>query len=52
MARPKKTNISFLSLGLEVNEDKQLIAILKEKDISGKQLLRVLVRKWLKENVK
>lgn len=49
MARPKKTDISFMSLGLEPAQDKQLIRLLKDKDISGKQLLRFLVKGWLKE---
>lgn len=52
MARKKlkgSTN-SFSGLGLDKEEDKILIAILKERDISAKQLTRTLIRSYIMEN--
>lgn len=50
MARKRiLNNTSFSGLGLKPSEDKILISILKEKQISFKQVLRVLVRSWIEE---
>lgn len=49
MARTKGKNskISFDGLGLTKEEDKTLIALLKEKDTSMARLKRFLVRGWM-----
>lgn len=52
MARKKRkgsTN-SFSGLGLDKDEDKALISILGDKDISAKQLIRTLIRSYIVEN--
>ena len=52
MARPKSkfSKLTFGNLGLETYEDNQLLETLKRKDIPLRQLLRNLVREWIKEN--
>lgn len=37
-----------MGLGLEPEEDKKIVAILKSQDKSAKQLVRGLLRDWLK----
>jgi len=51
MARTKSKNsqLSFKQWGLEPDEDKQVIKLLEEKDLTANQLIRVLVRKWMSE---
>lgn len=52
MARKKSKNspLSFKGLGLEPNEDKQLISILKAKELSYANVARKLIRGWIEEN--
>jgi hypothetical protein len=49
MARPrnKNSNNSFGGLGLDTEEDKKLQKVLKDKDVSLKQLTRMLLRQYL-----
>jgi hypothetical protein len=51
MARPKNKNstMSFMNIGLDPDEDAVLEKELVRLDLTGRQLLRFLVRKWLKE---
>lgn len=51
MARPrdKKSKLSFAGLGLKPEEDDQLKVLLKEQDLSVRQLVRALVRQWMVE---
>lgn len=37
-----------MGLGLEPDEDKKIISSLKKQDKSAKQLVRALLRDWLK----
>jgi hypothetical protein len=48
MARKNVTGISFLGLELDKQEEKELKEYLKKDDFTGKQLLRKLVRGYLK----
>jgi hypothetical protein len=48
MARENKLGNSFLGLGLEDKEEKQLKKHLADTDKTGKQYLRKLVREHLK----
>lgn len=52
MARKKNKNskISYDGLGLTPDEDKALMAILKQKDKSLAQLKRELLRDYIREN--
>ena len=50
MARKNKKGTSYCGLGLETEEEQNLIVLLKDDDKSAKTLLRFLVRKYLKEN--
>lgn len=52
MARKKSHNskLSFKGWGLEREEDLKIIKILKDKDVSANQLVRNLVRAYIKEN--
>lgn len=54
MGRPrsKDSRTSFGLYGLTEEEDKLLIAKLKEKDLSAKKLVRFLLRSWLAVEVK
>lgn len=49
MARPrdKKSKASLDGLGLEPEEDKVLLRLINEADISIAQLKRALIRKWI-----
>lgn len=49
MARKNITGISFCGLELEKGEEKFWKDFLKKKDISAKQHLRYLVRKFIRE---
>lgn len=46
------SKITFMSLGLKPDEEKQFKAILKEEDIKGKPLVRRLVRAYIKQRTK
>jgi hypothetical protein len=48
MARTNKKGSSLMGLGLEPEEDKKIIIVLKKQDKSAKQLVRMLLRDWLK----
>lgn len=54
MARIRKegSKISFAGLGLKPAEDVALIKILKKKEISYKKVVRMLVRRWMEEELK
>jgi hypothetical protein len=41
--------MSFMNIGLDPDEDAVLEKELVRLDLTGRQLLRFLVRKWLKE---
>jgi len=51
MARPKIKNSksSFNNYGLKPEEDQELIKALDEIDLSAGQVVRALLRQWLKE---
>lgn len=50
MARPNKFGNSFMALALDKQEERAVKQFLKDKgDISGKQYLRYLIRKHLRE---
>lgn len=49
MARKNKLGTPFLGLALEKPEEKEIKAYLKKEGISAKQLMRYLLRKFLKE---
>jgi hypothetical protein len=51
MARKRKptSKVPFLGLGLKKQEEKLLQDILEKKDISGKRVLRMLVRDWMEK---
>jgi len=52
MARPRKkgsTN-SFNGIGMDKEDDKKLIAILKDKGLSFKSVARTLFKAYIKEN--
>lgn len=44
-----KRKYPLSGLNLKPEEDKKLIALLLEKDLSVKQLCRALVRQWIEE---
>lgn len=46
------SKITFMSLGLKPDEEKQFKAILKDEDIKGKPLVRKLVRAYIKQRTK
>ncbi len=50
MARPRQPNskLSYAGYGLDPEEDKRLITLLEEHDYTAKQLVRYLLRKWMK----
>jgi Holliday junction resolvasome RuvABC DNA-binding subunit len=48
MARKNKKGSSLMGLGLEPEEDKKIMATVKAQDKSVKQLIRSLLREWLK----
>lgn len=52
MARPRHKNstISYGNYGLEPNEDKKLLLLLEDKDMTAKQLVRYLLRNFIKDN--
>jgi len=50
MARKNKKGSSFLALGLEKSEEKELKRILKSDGKSGKRLIIKLVRTYIKEH--
>lgn len=51
MARPRAKNStrSLGGLGLKIKEDERLLELLKQHDISLKQLQRALTRQWIAE---
>lgn len=51
MSRPRKkgSKIPFSGLNLKPEEDEQLRVMLEEHGLSMKQVLRALVRQWMKE---
>jgi len=51
MARPKIKNSknSFNNYGLKPEEDNELQALLEECDLSAGQVVRALLRQWIKE---
>lgn len=49
MARHNTLGTPFLNLGLEPQEEKVLRKYLTDEDVSGKYLMRQLIRKHLKE---
>ena len=51
MARDNKKGTPFLALDLETYEANNLKEQLKFEDISAKQLMRRLIRRYLKENL-
>lgn len=51
MAKDNKKGTPYLGLGLEKTEEDRLRKYLKDKDISAKQLMRMLIRKLLKETL-
>lgn len=50
MARPRKptSQLSYGGYGLDLEEDKRLIRLLQDNDYTAKQLVRYLLRKWIK----
>lgn len=50
MARPRKkgSTIPYMGLGLEKSEEKDFEKILKRKGLSGKSILRTLVKEFIK----
>ncbi len=51
MPRDNVKGTSYLGLGLEKNEDKEFKKLLKDKDKSGHQVIRLLIRKLLKGEI-
>lgn len=51
MPRKNKKGTTYLGLGLEDKEEKHFKDYLKEKDKSGHQVLRLLIRKLLKGEI-
>jgi hypothetical protein len=51
MPRDNVKGTSFLGLTLEKHEEREFKKILKTKDKSGKQVLRMLVRKIIKGEI-
>jgi hypothetical protein len=47
--RTKNSKASYGNLGLTPDEDKELVKLLSEKDITLSQLLRMQVRKWMRD---
>lgn len=47
--RDKKSKIPFSGLNLKPEEDQIFIKLLEDKGLTCKQLLRALVRQWIKE---
>jgi hypothetical protein len=49
MARPRSKNSTYPlgGLGLKPEEDKKLMSMVEQYDISVKQLCRYLVRQWM-----
>jgi len=54
MARPKSKNSewSFGGYGLKPEEDKMLMDMLTDCDLSAGQVVRALLRQWIKEGGK
>jgi len=51
MKKKYKYRQSLHGLGLDENEDAQLVTLLKKRGISLKFLCRFLLRKWIQENL-
>jgi len=49
MARKRnpKSKVPFLGLGLKKEEEVLLERILNKKDVSGKRVMRMLIRDWM-----
>jgi len=52
MARKNKLGNSFLGLDLEPDQEAEFKRIIKDKDMSGKQFVRFLIRDYIKHNPK
>jgi hypothetical protein len=52
MARPRTKNskASYGNLGLSPEEDKKLIELLQNKDLTLSHVLRAMIRKWMEQN--
>lgn len=49
MARPKKKkDTSFAGYGLKPDEDKRLVQLLEESELSAAKVVRALLREWIK----
>jgi antitoxin component of RelBE/YafQ-DinJ toxin-antitoxin module len=51
MSRPREkgSKTSFANLGLKPEEDKEFQRVLDETGLSARQVIRALVRQWVKE---
>jgi hypothetical protein len=47
--RNKESTNSFGGLGLDQKEEKALLSLLKDKDISLQKVKRYLIREWIKQ---
>ena len=45
----KKPGLTFMGLGLETKDEKKLKEVLASEDITGKQLMRRLVKAYIKD---
>ena len=52
MARHNVLGNSFLGIGLDEENESKLKVILKDKDMKGKEFLRYLVKKYIRESKK
>ena len=50
MARKNILGNSFLGLDLEDDQEKEFKRIIKDKDMTGKQFVRFLIREYIKKN--
>ncbi len=48
--KTKSSKLSFMNLGLTKEEDEKFIALLKQQDLSGRQLIRALIKEWIRNN--
>lgn len=52
MARKNILGNSFLGLDLEDDQEKEFKRIIKDKDMTGKQFVRFLIREYIKQHKK
>lgn len=52
MARKNILGNSFLGLDLEDDQEKEFKRIINDKDMTGKQFIRFLIREYIKQNPK